>query len=396
MGKKHHGHWFGKGHSHHKHHVVNGTRDDDVLKGSENDDTIKGHKGDDQLFGYAGNDKLKGGKGDDELYGGAGNDKLDGGKGNDLLDGGAGSDKVKGGKGDDIAVYSLAENAGTDACGNPVRDFYDGGKGEDVLRLVLTKEELASEAVQEDLDAFRAFLADDDSGCGGHGKIFEFSSFNLTVRNFEALEIVGGNTPPEAQPDAYTTDEDEALVVPVASGVLANDTDADGDDVSAPIGLITNPTNGTLTFNEDGSFTYAPNKDYFGPDKFTYQASDGQDESDVTEVGITVRPVNDRPVANTDSVTVPKNSGPFEIDVLANDTPGPGNESDQTLEVLDFGFPRPTPAGGEWSVGPDNTIWYTPPPDYVGSDSFRYLAADDGEPPIASSGLVQIDIVDVI
>src|SRR5439155_26212835 len=73
--------------------------------------------------------------------------------------------------------------------------------------------------------------------------------------------------------DNYTTPEDTTLPV-TAPGVLANDTDVDGDPLTAI--LVTGPAHGTLNLNNDGSFTYTPALNYNGPDSFTYKANDGQ------------------------------------------------------------------------------------------------------------------------
>ena len=100
------------------------------------------------------------------------------------------------------------------------------------------------------------------------------------------------NLPPVAKEDSYTTDEDTTLNQP-APGVLANDTDPDGDDLTAA--LVDNVAHGKLTFKPDGSFSYVPDKDYFGADSFTYKANDGSADSGVTKVAITVNPVNDPP-----------------------------------------------------------------------------------------------------
>jgi hypothetical protein len=70
------------------------------------------------------------------------------------------------------------------------------------------------------------------------------------------------NTPPVAVDDAYTTDEDTPLNV-VAPGVLGNDSDADGDPLTAI--LNTGVSNGTLTLNADGSFDYTPNANPISP-----------------------------------------------------------------------------------------------------------------------------------
>ena len=58
-----------------------------------------------------------------------------------------------------------------------------------------------------------------------------------------------------------------------APGVLANDTDVDGNPLTAA--LVTGPAHGTLALNANGSFTYTPTANYNGADSFTYTASDG-------------------------------------------------------------------------------------------------------------------------
>ena len=79
--------------------------------------------------------------------------------------------------------------------------------------------------------------------------------------------------------------------------------------------VIGNVTHGTLTFNGN-DFTYLPNPDYAGPDSFTSQVSDGELDSNVTTVSITVNPVNDAPVATfTDAQSAEEGgavSGSFE------------------------------------------------------------------------------------
>lgn len=93
----------------------------------------------------------------------------------------------------------------------------------------------------------------------------------------------------------YSTLEDTQLTV-TASGVLGNDTDIDSPTLSAV--LVAGPAHGTLTLGATGSFSYTPAENYFGPDSFTYRASDGQATSDVATVSITVTAVNDAPLAN--------------------------------------------------------------------------------------------------
>ena len=103
-----------------------------------------------------------------------------------------------------------------------------------------------------------------------------------------------GQRRPDRGDDAYTIAEDTTLTV-AAPGVLGNDTDADGDPLTAVL-VRAQPT-APLTLNADGSFTYTPTANYNGPDSFTYQANDGTLDSQPATVTITVTAVNDAPVA---------------------------------------------------------------------------------------------------
>ena len=75
-----------------------------------------------------------------------------------------------------------------------------------------------------------------------------------------------------ATQDSYVIAEDSTLAV-AAPGVLGNDSDPNGDVLVAAI--VSGPAHGTLLFDLNGGFAYAPNFDYFGTDSFTYRASDG-------------------------------------------------------------------------------------------------------------------------
>jgi autotransporter-associated beta strand protein len=95
---------------------------------------------------------------------------------------------------------------------------------------------------------------------------------------------------PSAAADSYTATQDSTLTVPAGGGVLANDTGTDLADFPLSATLLTEPANGTLSFNSDGSFSYTPNSGYLGPDSFTYEATDGFATSGPTTVSISVAP----------------------------------------------------------------------------------------------------------
>ncbi|MGD2055097.1 MAG: Ig-like domain-containing protein, partial [Gammaproteobacteria bacterium] len=92
----------------------------------------------------------------------------------------------------------------------------------------------------------------------------------------------------------YTVAENSSLVIPAAEGVLVNDLDAENDVLTAS--LVSDVSYGILALNADGSFTYTPDAEFSGTDTFTYVANDGNNDSNVATVTITVTGDNDAPV----------------------------------------------------------------------------------------------------
>ena len=104
----------------------------------------------------------------------------------------------------------------------------------------------------------------------------------------EIAALAGGppaNTAPVAVADSYSTPTNTTLTV-AAPGVLANDSDADADPLSAI--KVSDPTHGTLTLGATGSISYVPTTGYSGPDSFTYKANDGTVDSNTVTVSLTV------------------------------------------------------------------------------------------------------------
>jgi len=129
---------------------------------------------------------------------------------------------------------------------------------------------------------------------------------------------------PVAVNEAYTIPHDTTLVASGSpAGVLANDSDTDGDALTAV--LIAGPQNGTLTLNPDGTFAYIPNPGFYGEDNFTYQASDGALTS----------------AAKTDTITVTPTGGSAPLD------PTPLFSDNFSGDTLD---PSWQPVGGTWSI----------------------------------------------
>jgi VCBS repeat-containing protein len=219
------------------------------------------------------------------------------------------------------------------------------------------------------LDADGSFIYTPAANFNGSDS-FTYRASDGTLASNQAtvtITITASNDGPTAADDAYTTAEDTALTVD-APGVLANDTDPDGDTLSAVAG--SGPSHGTLSRNANGSFTYTPAADYHGTDSFTYRASDGTAESSPTTVTITVSAVNDTPTAANDAYSTGEDTALTVATpgVLANDGDPDGT---QLSAVLVSG-----PSRGTLTLNPDGSFTYTPAADVSGGDSFTYRASD--------------------
>ncbi|QEY14502.1 tandem-95 repeat protein [Cellvibrio sp. KY-GH-1] len=179
--------------------------------------------------------------------------------------------------------------------------------------------------------------------------------------------IVPPNTAPVAAADSFTVAEGGTLTG-AAYDVLLNDTDADGDSLTAV--LVSGPANGTLVLNANGTFTYVHNGSETTSDSFTYKVNDGTVDGNTVTVTINVAPVNDAPVAVDDLVSVNEDDS-VVVAVRTNDTDAEGG----SLAVSSV------TQGANGSVVIDavtgNPI-YTPNAGFNGSDSFTYTITDAG------------------
>ena len=180
------------------------------------------------------------------------------------------------------------------------------------------------------------------------------------------ITVTSVNDAPVATDDEYTMAEKETLTI-AAPGVLANDIDVDADTLTAI--LVDTVSNGTLSLNADGSFTYTPNEYFNGMDSFTYKAKDAVLESELAVVTITVTPVNDWPIANDDEYEVLTGTELVKDateGILANDVLLDPDE-EVSIQILEG------PHHGTLSMNDDGSFTYIPNPGYMGTDTFRYL-----------------------
>ncbi len=150
--------------------------------------------------------------------------------------------------------------------------------------------------------------------------------------------------------------------------MLANDADAEEGELIAI--LVDDPTHGAVSFEEDGSFSYASDVAFMGTDWFTYRSTDGLAQSELATVTIEV--TNSSPTATDDSYVV-SHDRPLSVDgsgVLFNDV---DEDQDMLRATLLTG-----PEHGTLVLHPGGSFVYTPDselPGFTGTLRVRELIA---------------------
>ena len=213
-----------------------------------------------------------------------------------------------------------------------------------------------------------------------------FAADGYTSVSSDPIEV---RTPPSGQPptaasDRYDTIEgfNHTLTVGASSGVLQNDTDPDGDQLTAE--MTNGPDHGTAALDPDGAFTYTPEASYFGEDQFTYRASDGTGSSNTATVTINVAPVNDPPRFRDDGDQSVKNDARREVSRWATGiSPGADNEAGQvlTFEVTNDNPQLFTSDGQPEVIREDEsrgTLIFEPARGQTGSATVTVVLTDNG------------------
>ena len=217
------------------------------------------------------------------------------------------------------------------------------------------------------LNADGSFSYDPQGFAGTTGFRYQINDGNGVSGDVEVILIV--NTAPVAADDSFDVTEDIVFNATAAEGVVENDTDADGHNLT--VSLVSGTTSGELVLNEDGSFSYTPDENYFGSDTFSYLLSDGEDESNLASVSLNVTAVDDSPFAVDDGYFAATGSE-FDISavkgLLANDT---DVDSENLTVSLVTG-----PANGQLQLMPNGSFVYTPNAAFEGIDSFSYVTND--------------------
>ncbi|MEZ4854530.1 Ig-like domain-containing protein [Flavobacterium sp.] len=183
---------------------------------------------------------------------------------------------------------------------------------------------------------------------------------------------------------------------PVDGNVATNDFDLDGEPISGATytaGTFTNPGEGTLVLNTDGTYTFTPVDGWSGTTEFTYEVCDNvgfPPACDTAILTIEVLPApttdNNGVTANNDAVVIEEGTPSVIIDVTANDFDQDGDD----FTITEVG----TPSCGTVNIVGGN-IEFTPDAscDGVEEVTFTYTICDDGNPQACDEATVTVTII---
>ncbi|SFK34832.1 Ig-like domain-containing protein, partial [Lysobacter sp. cf310] len=195
------------------------------------------------------------------------------------------------------------------------------------------------------------------------------------------------NVPVVVGPDAV----DDTATTPQNTTLNATVTGGDSAPVGSVYGLVTGTSNGTLTLNADGTYTYVPNANYSGPDSFSYRlclpAPNGS-VCDIATVSITVGGNTVTPV--DDSASTPQNT-PVGINVVGNDTTTGAPLNPASVSIVT------APTNGSVTCDSAGLCTYTPNAGFSGSDSFVYRVCDVSTPtPVCANATATVTVAQAV
>ncbi|QSX40552.1 retention module-containing protein [Shewanella cyperi] len=223
------------------------------------------------------------------------------------------------------------------------------------------------------------------------------------------IVVTPENDEPVALANSYSVDEGDT----VSGNIITDDTgagvdsDPEGDELNITHinGELLNFVNGvatvaisggTLTINQDGSFSYSHDGSEPVPISFTYTVSDGNGGTDTATVSITVNPVDDIAIANDDSFSVMEDQTSDALDLLGNDI-GEGLIIKSINGVLLTGGEQFIAVDhGTIFISAEGEITFTPTANYSGPVTFDYVIEDldGGEATATVTGTV-IPVADI-
>ena len=200
------------------------------------------------------------------------------------------------------------------------------------------------------------------------------------------LTVTPVNDAPEPQDQAFTIGEDGVLNFTDAD-LLTGATDVEGDDLTVE-GVTYTGADGVLTYNGDGSYSFAPNENFNGDVNFSFDVSDGTDTVQAN-IDVSVTPENDPPVAGSTSYTVHEDNSITisNEQLLANSS---DIEGEVAIDSVTY-----TGSDGVFEDNGDGTYTFSPNENFNGDVSLAVVVTDEeGATEATTAGITVLEVND--
>ncbi|MDN2483094.1 tandem-95 repeat protein [Vibrio agarivorans] len=215
---------------------------------------------------------------------------------------------------------------------------------------------------------------------------FDVTDGTDTVQGTADLTVNPVNDLPQPEDKSYTVEEDGTLTFTDAQ-LLENATDIDGDTLSID-GVSYTGTDGILTDNGDGTYSFAPNENFSGDVELSFGVSDGT-ETVQASIDVQVTEVNDPPVAGHTAYTVQEDNSITISDeqLLANSS---DVEGEVAIDAVNY-----TGTDGVFTDNGDGTYTFSPNENFTGDISLDVTVTDeDGATADTTAGITVIEVND--
>ena len=254
-------------------------------------------------------------------------------------------------------------DSGAISVGDALLTIMGGAQGSDITVLE-NKIDVAGDWTQGAIDNGNLQLSPADEA-EARSILDGVSEDPATVAAAKATTDAYFNEAPTASNEFVSVNEDGTI----SNGDVGDNTnDPDGDALTHSVEAGDGPSNGTVSMNADGTYTYTPNANFNGTDTFTYTVTDGKQGTTTATVTITVNSVNDAPVANPGAAETNEDSPVLTVG-------GAVSASDVDGDTLTYSV-NTSPANGTVTMNPNGTFNYVPDANFNGTDTFTYTVSD--------------------
>ena len=202
-----------------------------------------------------------------------------------------------------ITDFTVQEDAANNVFN--ISNLFSDAEG-DVLNYTFTNDNTGLVTVTLNTNTLTLEYIDDQTGVATITINASDGDGTCSSQEVFVVTVTAVNDPPVTVTESLFVNEGGTVTITTnnATSLLANDTDTEGDPITAIVIIGNGPFNGTLSLLSSGTFSYTHGGSETTTDTFQYKTNDGFSDGNTVTVTISINPVNDCPVWNNSAVAI--------------------------------------------------------------------------------------------